>query len=164
DAGTPVRLVETVVSVNESRKRAMARKIIAACGGQVRGRTIALLGLTFKPNTDDMRDAPSLSIVAGLQDAGARVRAYDPEGMEQARPLLPDIGYAADPYDCAEGADALVLVTEWDAFRALDFDRLKAIMAEPVVVDLRNVYWSRDIAKLGFSYTAIGQKMNALVE
>ncbi|MER2263799.1 UDP-glucose dehydrogenase family protein [Methylobacterium oxalidis] len=157
DAGTPVRLVETVVSVNDSRKRAMARKVIAACGGQVRGRTIALLGLTFKPNTDDMRDAPSLSIVAGLQDAGARVRAYDPEGMEQARPLLPDIGYAADPYDCAEGADALVLVTEWDAFRALDFDRLKAIMAEPVVVDLRNVYRPEDMARRGLRYTSVGR-------
>jgi UDPglucose 6-dehydrogenase len=148
DAGTPVRLVETVVAVNDSRKRAMARKVIAACGGSVRGRTIAVLGLTFKPNTDDMRDAPSLSIIAGLQDAGARVRAYDPEGMEQARPLLPEIGYASDPYDCAEGADALVLVTEWDAFRALDFERLRATMAAPVVVDLRNVYRAEDLARI----------------
>ncbi|WP_132255537.1 UDP-glucose dehydrogenase family protein [Methylobacterium segetis] len=157
DAGTPVRLVETVVSVNDQRKRAMARKVIAACGGQVRGRTIALLGLTFKPNTDDMRDAPSLSIVAGLQDAGARVRAYDPEGMEQARALLPDIAYASDPYDCAEGADALVLITEWDAFRALDFDRLKAIMAAPVVVDLRNVYRPEDMARRGLRYVSVGR-------
>ncbi|GLS66905.1 UDP binding domain-containing protein, partial [Methylobacterium oxalidis] len=106
-----------------------------------------------------MRDAPSLSIVAGLQDAGARVRAYDPEGMEQARPLLPDIGYAADPYDCAEGADALVLVTEWDAFRALDFDRLKAVMAEPVVVDLRNVYRPEDMGRRGLRYTSVGRQM-----
>ena len=157
DAGTPVRLVETVVAVNDSRKRAMARKVIAACGGSVRGRTIAVLGLTFKPNTDDMRDAPSLSIIAGLQDAGARVRAYDPEGMEQARPLLPEIGYASDPYDCAEGADALVLVTEWDAFRALDFERLRATMAAPVVVDLRNVYRAEDLARRGFRYTSVGR-------
>ncbi|MDR7036982.1 UDPglucose 6-dehydrogenase [Methylobacterium sp. BE186] len=157
DAGTPVRLVETVVSVNDQRKRAMARKVIAACGGQVRGRTIALLGLTFKPNTDDMRDAPSLSIVAGLQDAGARVRAYDPEGMEQARALLPDIAYASDPYDCAEGADALVLITEWDAFRALDFDRLKTIMSAPVVVDLRNVYRPEDMARRGLRYVSVGR-------
>src|SRR4051812_30525461 len=107
DAGTPVRLVETVVAVNDSRKRAMARKVIAACGGSVRGKTIALLGLTFKPNTDDMRDAPSLSIIAGLQDAGAKVRAYDPEGMEQARPLFSDVTFAEDAYDCAEVADAL---------------------------------------------------------
>jgi UDPglucose 6-dehydrogenase len=157
DAGTPVRLVETVVAVNDSRKRAMARKVIAACGGSVRGRTIAVLGLTFKPNTDDMRDAPSLSIIAGLQDAGARVRAYDPEGMEQARLLLPEIGYASDPYDCAEGADALVLVTEWDAFRALDFERLRATMAAPVVVDLRNVYRAEDLARRGFRYTSVGR-------
>ncbi|KAB1068509.1 UDP-glucose dehydrogenase family protein [Methylobacterium planeticum] len=157
DAGTPVRLVETVVAVNDSRKRAMARKVIAACGGAVRGRTIAVLGLTFKPNTDDMRDAPSLSIIAGLQDAGARVRAYDPEGMEQARPLLPDIHYATDPYDCADGADALVLVTEWDAFRALDFARLRAAMLAPVVVDLRNVYRAEDLARRGFRYTSVGR-------
>ncbi|KAB1073808.1 UDP-glucose dehydrogenase family protein [Methylobacterium soli] len=157
DAGTPVRLVETVVAVNDSRKRAMARKVVAACGGSVRGRTIAVLGLTFKPNTDDMRDAPSLSIIAGLQDAGARIRAYDPEGMEQARPLLPEIAYASDPYDCAEGADALVLVTEWDAFRALDFERLRATMAAPVVVDLRNVYRAEDLARRGFRYTSVGR-------
>ena len=157
DAGTPVRLVETVVAVNDSRKRAMARKVVAACGGSVRGRTIAVLGLTFKPNTDDMRDAPSLSIIEGLQDAGARIRAYDPEGMEQARPLLPEIAYASDPYDCAEGADALVLVTEWDAFRALDFERLRATMAAPVVVDLRNVYRAEDLARRGFRYTSVGR-------
>ncbi|MEA1834800.1 UDP-glucose/GDP-mannose dehydrogenase family protein [Methylobacterium durans] len=160
DAGTPVRLVETVVAVNDQRKRAMARKVVAACGGQVRGKVIALLGLTFKPNTDDMRDAPSLSIVAGLQDAGATVRAYDPEGMDQARALLPDITYATDPYDCAEGADALVLVTEWDAFRALDFDRMKATMAAPVVVDLRNVYRPEDMARRGLRYSSIGRAQN----
>ncbi|TXN20442.1 UDP-glucose/GDP-mannose dehydrogenase family protein [Methylobacterium sp. WL9] len=156
DHGAPMRIVETVVAVNDQRKRAMARKVIMACGGSVRGKTIALLGLTFKPNTDDMRDAPSLSIVAGLQDAGARVRAYDPEGMDQARPLLNDVTYAQDAYDCAEGADALVIVTEWNAFRALDFARLRKVMSEPVMVDLRNVY-SRSVGERhGFRYTSIG--------
>ncbi|TFZ54267.1 UDP-glucose/GDP-mannose dehydrogenase family protein, partial [Methylorubrum sp. Q1] len=127
DYGTPVRIVETVVAVNDQRKRAMARKVIAACGGSVRGKRVALLGLTFKPNTDDMRDAPSLSIIAGLQDAGAQIVAYDPEGMEQARPLLQGVAYAEDAYACAEGADALVIVTEWNAFRALDLARLKGL-------------------------------------
>ena len=157
DAGTPMRIVETVVAVNDSRKRAMARKVIQACGGSVRGKTIALLGLTFKPNTDDMRDAPSLAIVAGLQDAGAAVRAYDPEGMGQARAVLPDIDYADDPYSCAEGADALVLVTEWNAFRALDLERLRTLMAEPVLIDLRNVYRVQDVERLGFRYAGVGR-------
>ncbi|GJE58329.1 UDP-glucose dehydrogenase family protein [Methylobacterium trifolii] len=157
DAGSPVRLVETVVSVNDQRKRAMARKVIQACGGAVRGKTVAVLGLTFKPNTDDMREAPSLAIIAGLQDAGATVRAYDPEGMEQARTLLPDLAYAEDPYDCAEGADALVIVTEWNAFRALDFERLHGLMAAPVVVDLRNVYRPQDLEAKGFRYTGVGR-------
>ena len=157
DYGAPMRIVETVVAVNESRKRAMARKVIAACGGSVRGRTIAVLGLTFKPNTDDMREAPALAIIAGLQDGGARIRAYDPEGMEQARPLLSDVTYADDPYACAEGADALVLVTEWDAFRALDFERLRGRMAQPVLVDLRNIYRAQDIRARGFRYVSIGR-------
>jgi UDPglucose 6-dehydrogenase len=157
DAGTPLRLVETVVAVNDQRKRAMARKVIRACGGSVRGKTVALLGLTFKPDTDDMRDAPSLAIVAGLQDAGAAVRAYDPEGTEQARPLLPGVTFAADPYACAEGADALVLVTEWGAFRALDLARLQAIMRRPVLVDLRNVYRPEDARRHGFTYSSIGR-------
>ncbi|WCS24397.1 UDP-glucose/GDP-mannose dehydrogenase family protein [Methylobacterium sp. NMS14P] len=157
DAGTPLRLVETVVAVNDQRKRAMARKVIKACGGSVRGRTVALLGLTFKPNTDDMRDAPSLAIVAGLQDAGAVVRAYDPEGMEQARPLLPGVAFAEDAYHCAEGADVLVLVTEWDAFRALDLDRLRGVMQRPVLVDLRNVYRADDVRARGFTYSSVGR-------
>lgn len=157
DAGTPIRIVETVVAVNEQRKRAMARKVIQACGGSVRGKIIALLGLTFKPNTDDMRDAPALAIVAGLQDAGAKVRAYDPEGMEQAKLLLPDITYAEDPYSCAEGADALVLVTEWNAFRALDLERLRMTMAQPILVDLRNVYRAADMRRQGFTYSGIGR-------
>ncbi|MCJ2130119.1 UDP-glucose dehydrogenase family protein [Methylobacterium sp. E-045] len=156
DCGTPIRLVEAVVAVNDQRKRAMARKIVSACGGSVRGKTIALLGLTFKPNTDDMRDAPSLSIVAGLQDAGARIRAHDPEGMEGARALMPDIAYADDPYTCAEGADALVIVTEWNAFRALDWALLAESMAARVVVDLRNVYRGEDVVRHGFHYVGIG--------
>jgi len=161
DAGTPLRLVETVVAVNDQRKRAMARKVIKACGGSVRGRTVALLGLTFKPNTDDMRDAPSLAIAAGLQDAGATVRAYDPEGMEQARILMPAVDYAENAYACAEGADALVIVTEWNAFRALDLDRLRQAMASggsaPVLIDLRNIYDPASAARHGFTYCGIGR-------
>lgn len=157
DHDSPVRLIETVVAVNDQRKRAMSRKVVAACGGTVRGKTIAVLGLTFKPNTDDMRDAPSLSIIAGLQDSGAVVRAFDPEGMEAARRLLSDVTFAADPYECARGADALVIVTEWDAFRALDFEALKAAMSSPVLVDLRNIYASEDMKRLGFTYMSIGR-------
>ena len=157
DAGTPVRIVETVVAVNDTRKRAMARKVLAACGGSVRGKTIALLGLTFKPNTDDMRDAPSLAIVTALQDMGASVRAYDPEGMEAAAKLLNDVTYAPNAYACVEGADALVIVTEWDAFRALDLDRIKGLLRAPIVVDLRNIYRPDDMKKRGFSYTGVGR-------
>ncbi len=157
DAGAPVRIVETVVAINDQRKRAMARKVIAACGGAVRGKTIAMLGLTFKPNTDDMRDAPSLAIVPALQDNGAIIRAYDPEGIEQARPLLENVEFAKSAYAAIEGADALVLVTEWDAFRALDLKRVKSLMKEPIVVDLRNVYSPDEMTKLGFSYTSIGR-------
>ncbi|KQP96841.1 UDP-glucose/GDP-mannose dehydrogenase family protein [Methylobacterium sp. Leaf117] len=157
DAGTPVRLVETVVSVNDQRKRAMARKVILACGGSVREKTIAILGLTFKPNTDDMRDAPSLSIITGLQDGGAKIRAYDPEGMEASRALLSNVTYAGDAYECATGADAVVIITEWNAFRALDFVRLRAVMTAPVMVDLRNVYKAEDLKRRGFRYTGVGQ-------
>jgi UDPglucose 6-dehydrogenase len=157
DYDSPLRIVEAVVSVNESRKRAMARKVIAACGGSVRGKTIALLGLAFKPNTDDMRDAPSIAVVTALEDAGARVRAFDPAAMEQARPLLPNITLCDDAYACAKGADALAIVTEWDAFRALDLDRLKQEMAAPVVVDLRNVYRPEDMRRRGFTYASIGR-------
>ena len=157
DAGAPIRIVETVVAVNDQRKRAMARKVIAACGGQVRGRTIAVLGLTFKPNTDDMREAPSLSIIAALQDAGARIQAYDPVGMESARPLVDGVDFAADPYACAAGADALVIVTEWDIFRALDFRRLKAALARPILVDLRNVYPPDEVTRHGFAYHGVGR-------
>ena len=157
DAGAPLRIVETVVSINDQRKRAMARKVIAACGGNVRGKTIAVLGLTFKPNTDDMRDAPSLAIVPALQDNGAIVRAYDPEGIEQARPLLDKVEFAKSAYAAIEGADALVLVTEWDAFRALDLVKVKSLLKAPVVVDLRNVYSPDEMKRLGFIYSSIGR-------
>ncbi|MBB5759392.1 UDPglucose 6-dehydrogenase, partial [Methylorubrum rhodinum] len=156
DYATPIRIVETVVSVNDQRKRAMARKVVTAAGGSVRGKTVALLGLTFKPDTDDMRDAPSLSIIAGLQDGGAKVVAYDPEGLEQARPLLTGVSYAEDAYSCASGADVLVIVTEWSAFRALDLPRLKGLMNAPVLVDLRNVYTPAEAEKHGFAYTGVG--------
>ena len=135
----------------------MARKVFQALGGEVRGRTIAVLGLTFKPNTDDMREAPSLALIQALQDGGAKVRAYDPQGIEQARPLLDDVVFGTGPYDIAEGADALVVVTEWDAFRALDFVRLKRLMRNPVLIDLRNVYRREEIARHGFRYLSIGR-------
>ena len=157
DQGAPLRIVETVVSVNEQRKRAMGRKIIQACGGDVRGRTIALLGLTFKPNTDDMRDAPSLAIVRALQDAGARIRVYDPEGMSNARSMFEDVTYCDDPYGCAEGADAVAIITEWDVFRALDWDRVRAAMTSPVLVDLRNIYRPAEMEARGFAYVSVGQ-------
>ncbi len=157
DYDAPLRIVETVVSVNDQRKRAMARKIITACGGSVRGKTIALLGLAFKPNTDDMRDAPALAIVTALQDAGASVRGYDPESMEQARPLLPGMTFASSAYDCVEGADAVAIVTEWDAFRALDLKRLKSLLTAPILVDLRNIYPLEDALREGFSYTGVGR-------
>jgi UDPglucose 6-dehydrogenase len=160
DYQAPVRIVETVVAVNDQRKRAMARKIVAACGGSVRGKTVAVLGLTFKPNTDDMRDAPSLDIIAALQDGGARVRVFDPQGTEAARALLHDVEYASDPYACARGADALAIITEWDAFRALDFARLRSDMASPVLVDLRNIYEPEEIERQGFAYLSVGRVPN----
>ncbi|WP_448501120.1 UDP-glucose dehydrogenase family protein [Sphingomonas sp.] len=157
DHDSPLRLIETTVAVNDQRKRAMARKVTAAMGGDVRGRTIGVLGLTFKPNTDDMREAPAISIVQALTDAGAKVRAYDPEGMEAAKPLLGDIDYAESAYQAAEGADALVLVTEWDAFRALDLKRLRDRMANPLLVDLRNVYSPAEARAAGLDYVGIGR-------
>ncbi|MBO9099392.1 UDP-glucose/GDP-mannose dehydrogenase family protein, partial [Rhizobium sp. L58/93] len=140
DHDSPVRLIETTISINDNRKRAMGRKVIAAVGGDVRGKSVAVLGLTFKPNTDDMRDSPAISIIQTLQDAGAKVVGYDPEGMDNARGLIEGMTFAADAYTAAEGADALVIVTEWNQFRALDFARLKRVMAAPVLVDLRNIY------------------------
>ncbi|HEY8566410.1 MAG TPA: UDP-glucose/GDP-mannose dehydrogenase family protein [Beijerinckiaceae bacterium] len=162
DHGAPIRIVETVAAVNDQRKRAMARKVVQALDGSVRGKTVAVLGLTFKPNTDDMRDAPSLAIITALLDGGATVRAFDPEGMEQARTVLDGVDYALDPYACAEGADALVIVTEWDAFRALDLDRIKAAMRNAVLVDLRNIYRPDDIARRGFAYVSVGRPSAAL--
>jgi UDPglucose 6-dehydrogenase len=157
DYNAPIRLVETVAAVNDQRKRAMGRKVVAACGGSVRGKTIAVLGLTFKPNTDDMRDAPSIAVIGALQDAGAHVRAYDPEGMEQAKAVLDGVEYAPDAYACARGADALVIVTEWDLFRALDLTRLKAALKEPIVVDLRNIYRPEEMKRRGFTYLSVGR-------
>jgi UDPglucose 6-dehydrogenase len=161
DHAAPIRIVETVAAVNDQRKRAMGRKVVAACGGSVRGKTVAVLGLTFKPNTDDMRDAPSIAVIAALQDAGARVRAYDPEGMDQARAVLAGVDYAPDPYACARDASALVIVTEWDLFRALDLARLKAALAQPVLVDLRNIYRPDDMIRHGFTYVSVGRPADA---
>ena len=157
DFESPLRIVETTVSVNEQRKRAMGRRIVAACGGSVRGKTIALLGLAFKPNTDDMREAPSLAVVAALQDAGARVRGFDPESMGQAKPLMPGVSFAQSAYDCVEGADAVAILTEWDEFRALDLQKVKAALVSPVLVDLRNVYDPEQARQAGFSYRSIGR-------
>ncbi len=157
DFDAPVRIVETVVAVNDQRKRAMAKRVVAAAGGSVRDKTIAILGLTFKPNTDDMRDSPAIAVVQALQDGGARVRAFDPEGVEQAKLVLSDVDYAADAYACVAGADVTVLMTEWEAFRGLDMDRVAAAMAAPVVVDLRNVYRPDEMARRGFAYTSIGR-------
>lgn len=157
DHNSPIRLIETTVAVNEERKRAMARKIIRACGGDVQGKTIAILGLTFKPNTDDMREAPSLSIIEALEKAGANVRAYDPEGTQSARSLLPNVTFCSSAYEAAEGAHAISLVTEWDQFRALDWSRLGLLVSKPVFIDLRNVYRPDEVTRHGFSYLSIGR-------
>jgi UDPglucose 6-dehydrogenase len=161
DNQTPLRIVEATAAVNEQRKRAMARKVSAALGGATRGKTVAVLGLTFKPNTDDMRDAPSIPIVTALHDMGALVRAYDPIGMEQAKPLMPGVTFCEGPYECVKGASALVIVTEWEQFRALDLDRIKQAMTEnPVVVDLRNIYRPDEMALRGFVYESVGRPKN----
>jgi UDPglucose 6-dehydrogenase len=157
DHEAPLRILETVVAVNDQRKRAMARKVAAAFGGNLRGKTVAVLGLTFKPNTDDLREAPAIAVITALQDMGAKVRAYDPAGMKAAKSVLSGVTYADNPYGCAEGAHALVIVTEWEQFRALDLGRLKAVMAQPVVVDLRNVYRPDDLRKHGFVYQSVGR-------
>jgi len=156
DHDAPLRLIETTIAVNDTRKRAMGRKIIAAAGGNVRGRKVAILGLTFKPNTDDMRDSPAIAIVQTLKDAGAIVSGYDPEGMQNARQLM-EIDFAGGPYEAAEGADVAVLVTEWNAFRALDLGRLKAVMKTPILVDLRNVYRAHEVEAHGFAYHGVGK-------
>jgi UDPglucose 6-dehydrogenase len=157
DAHAPLRIIETVMDVNEKRQVAMAEKVIRACGGAIEGKTVAVLGLTFKPNTDDMRSAPSLIIVPALQAAGARVVAFDPKGGKSAHELLPGVVFAEGPYDCVAGADALVIITEWEAFRALDLARVKACMRQPVVVDLRNIYRPDEMAALGFVYESVGR-------
>ena len=157
DHDVQLRIVEAVLGVNDIRKRAMARKVANAAGGSLRGKTVAVLGLTFKPDTDDMREAPSIPLVTGLLDMGAKVRAHDPVGMEQARKELPDIEYCDDPYECVKGADAMVIVTEWVQYRALDLDRIKREMAQPVVVDLRNIYRPEDMAAHGFTYDSVGR-------
>jgi len=157
EADAPINIVETVISVNEARKQALAKRVSDACGGSLAGKIVAVLGLTFKPNTDDMRDAPSLVLVPALIDAGAIVRAHDPQGMEQAKRLLPGAHFSDGPYQAAEGADALVIVTEWDAYRALDLDRIRSGMKSPVVVDLRNIYRPDEMAAKGFRYFSIGR-------
>jgi UDPglucose 6-dehydrogenase len=157
DAGAPVRLIETTVEINDARKKAMAGKVAAALGGELKGKTVALLGLTFKPNTDDMRDAPSLDVAPALIAMGATVQAFDPEGMEEAAKLLDGVAFREGPYDAVEGADVVVILTEWDQFRALDLDRVKLLMRQPVMVDLRNVYRPEDMRARGFRYASIGR-------
>ena len=159
DYDSPLRIVEAVAKANETRKRAMGRKVLDALGGPeaARGKTVALLGLTFKPNTDDMRDSPAIAVARALTDAGVRVTAYDPEGMELARPLMPEVEMAESPYAAIEGADAVVIVTEWDAFRALDLQRVKELAKAAVLVDLRNIYRPEDVRALGFTYVSVGR-------
>ncbi len=157
DAGAPVRLVETAAAVNEDRKRAMTGRVMEALGGDAAGKTVAVLGLAFKPNTDDMREAPSLELVPALQAAGAAVRAYDPQAMATAGPLLPGVTWCADVYEAAAGADCAVLLTEWNEFRGVNLDRLRAAMAAPAIVDLRNVYKPAEMAAAGFAYRGIGK-------
>jgi UDPglucose 6-dehydrogenase len=157
DHGISLRIIEATAAVNETRKRAMARKVSAIFSGALRGKTIAVLGLTFKPNTDDMREAPSLALITALQDMGAQVRTFDPAGMNQAKALLKNVTFCADAYDCAEAADALVIATEWGQFRALDLDRLRDLMACPVVVDLRNIYRPEEMSQRGFAYACVGR-------
>ncbi|QZP07097.1 UDP-glucose/GDP-mannose dehydrogenase family protein [Caenibius sp. WL] len=157
DYESPLRIVEAVVTVNNNRKRSMGRKIIQAMGGSVHGKTVAILGLTFKPNTDDMRDSPAISIIQALQDNGAAIRAYDPEGMEQAAAELTDVTFCDGAYAAMENADAAVIVTEWDAFRALDFNRMKDLLNAPILIDLRNIYVRDDVERQGFAYVAVGR-------
>jgi UDPglucose 6-dehydrogenase len=157
DRDVPMRILEAVESVNDARKRAMARKVSNAFAGVLRGKRVAVLGLTFKPNTDDMREAPSIALITALQDMGAKVRVYDPVGMEQARQMLVNVTYSQGPYDCVEDADAVVIVTEWEQFRALDLEQVRDLMACPVMVDLRNVYRPEDMKRHGFAYCCVGR-------
>lgn len=161
DYEAPLRIVEAVVASNDLRKRAMGRKVVQALAGKTNGnshgKSVAVLGLTFKANTDDMRDSPAISVVQALQDAGISVRAYDPEGMEQAKKVLSNVTYCSDPYEALDGADAAVIVTEWDAFRALDIERVKSLLTQPILVDLRNLYSRSDMERAGFSYVGVGR-------
>jgi UDPglucose 6-dehydrogenase len=157
DAEAPITIVEQVIAVNAERKEAMARKIIAACGGSVEGKTLAVLGLTFKPNTDDMRESPSLVIVPRLIEAGATVRAFDPVGMDEARKLMDGPVWCQDAYDAMDGADAVAILTEWNEFRGLDFRRMETLLKQPIMVDLRNIYRPEDMAAAGFHYTSVGR-------
>jgi UDPglucose 6-dehydrogenase len=157
DHEAPLRIVETVAAVNDQRKRAMARKVAAVFGGNIRGKSVAVLGVTFKPNTDDMRDAPSIPLITALQDMGAVVRVFDPVGMEQARKVLADVMFCDSAEDCARGAHALVIVTEWEQFRALNLKEFGAIMACPIIVDLRNIYSPDEATRCGFLYRGVGR-------
>ena len=157
DHGVPLRIVETVTAVNEQRKRAMARKVVAALDESIRGKTVAVLGLTFKPNTDDTRDSPAIPLITALRDLGATVKSYDPAGIEQAKPQLPDVTYCDRAYEAAEGADAVVIATEWEQFRALDLDRLRCVMVRPVIVDLHNIYRADEMKRANFRYLTVGR-------
>jgi UDPglucose 6-dehydrogenase len=157
DKGAPIQIVETVVAVNESRKMRMVDKIVDGCGGAVKGKTVAVLGLTFKPNTDDIRDSASLDVIGGLQTMGAAVRIFDPKGMDEGRKVLDDVTWCNDAYDAAEGADALAILTEWNEFRALNLGRVKQLLKSPVVVDLRNIYDPDEMARAGFDYISVGR-------
>ena len=153
----PTKIVESVVEINDERKKRMADRVMEACGGSIAGKAIGVLGLTFKPNTDDMRDAPSLDIIPALQAAGATVKAFDPAGMEEAKHLLNDVDYVSGPYEAIDGADAVVIITEWDEFRALDLNRVKSLMKAPVMIDLRNIYMPDEMREAGFAYSSIGR-------
>ncbi|MBL8807765.1 MAG: UDP-glucose/GDP-mannose dehydrogenase family protein [Rhodospirillales bacterium] len=157
DYGAPLKLVESTIAVNDARKKQMAQRVVAACGGSVKGKTVAVLGLTFKPNTDDMRDSPSLDIVPALQQAGAVIRAYDPEGMKEAKKMLKDVTWCESAYDTMTDADCLVIVTEWNEFRGLDMRRMQQLLRHKVIVDLRNVYNPAEMAAQGFAYHSIGR-------
>ncbi len=157
DMGSPLKIVEAVIEVNNQRKSAMADKIIQACGGNIKGKTIAVLGLAFKPNTDDMRESPAIPVIEQLLDKGAKITAYDPEAMSEAKTILPEIEYAQNAYECLSGADALVIITEWDQFRALDLERVKSLLKQPKMIDLRNIYNPDTMRARGFDYTSVGR-------
>jgi UDPglucose 6-dehydrogenase len=158
DLGEPATIIEAVAQANRARKNRMAQKVIAACGDSVAGKTVAVLGLAFKQNTDDIREAAAIDVILALQSAGANIRAYDPQAMEQARQVFTDVTFCQNAYLCAEDASALVIVTEWDAFRALDLARIKNALSEAIIVDLRNIYSPSDMRKRGFRYFSVGRK------